>query len=75
MAKKKATKKKSVKEKVKKLSFVERFRIPKNEEEHLERLLESTKRAITGSGDSIDELFTQQYARIEKELEALRNKK
>lgn len=71
MAKKKATKKKTQK----KISFEERFKIPKNDEEHLMGLIAASRRAITGSGDSLDQLFEQQAVRIEKQLEALRNKK
>lgn len=71
MAKKKAAKKKADK----KMSFVERFKIPKNDIEHLEGLIAASRRAITGSGDSLDDLFEQQAVRIEKQLEALRKKK
>lgn len=45
-----------------------------NDEYHLLTLIAATERAITPQGTSIDDLFTQQLSRLQRELEALRAK-
>ena len=51
-----------------------RDRLPKTEEEYLERLILVSERAITKQGTAIDEFFEQQAARLRKQLEELREK-
>jgi hypothetical protein len=59
----------------KKLSFTERFNIPRNDIEHHEALLRATERAITNQGTSLDELFSGQADRLRREIAELKKKK
>lgn len=58
----------------KKMTFLEKFNIPRNEEEHVQRLIDVTERAITKQGTAIDQLFIEQAARLRKELADLKRK-
>lgn len=44
-------------------------------EEYLEILIRFSKRAITKQGSGVDDYFTQQAARLEKQLKELRSAK
>lgn len=45
--------------------------IPKTEKEHIQILMNMTKRSITDNGDSIDLFFKAQLVNLTKKLEAL----
>ena len=49
-------------------------RVKKTEADFLRCLLEATEKAINGRSGSIDEFFTQQAARLRKELEKVEGK-
>jgi hypothetical protein len=50
-------------------------RLPKNEKEYLERLIEVSKRCITGESESLDDLFSSQVNKLQKQLGDLRKRK
>jgi hypothetical protein len=48
-------------------------RLPKNEREYIERLIEMTERNISPHNSSVDEFFKGQAARLRKKLEELKD--
>lgn len=49
-------------------------RLPKNDIEYLERLIETTEKNITSQGTTIDEFFKGQAERLKRQLAELRKK-
>jgi hypothetical protein len=73
MAKKKPVKRPKAKKPVEKVVRTVKI-VKRSQEEWLEHLILVSERAITEHGNSIDEFFAQQAARLRKELEELRLK-
>jgi hypothetical protein len=57
-----------------KKKFVQQKRVKKTEADHLRILIEASERAMDGRGGSIDDYFTNQAARLRKQLKQLEQK-